>query len=86
MEWNAGGDRGRRESALLFDQFKTVEDRHAQRVGDHLDGVQRGVGNTAFDPAQVRLVKTTAFTESDLAHAGVLAQLTHTGSESSSDW
>lgn len=60
--------------AVRFDLVKEVEDRQAQGIRDHLDGVQRRVGTAVLDATQIRLIKTAPFAELNLAHAGRLSQ------------
>lgn len=64
-----------------FDVVKQVEHAHVKGVRNDLNGIQRRIGLTGFDPAQVRLIEATHFTELNLAHAGPIAQGAHAGTK-----
>ena len=62
--------------------IKQLEHRHPQRVGDHLDGVQRRVGLASLKPTEVGLGKAASFAEDGLTHPGLQPKRTNTGAES----
>ena len=67
---------------VLLDAVEQLENRHPKSVGNHLDGVERRVGLTVLDTAQIRLVKTALFAKDNLAHARGEAELSYAQTES----
>lgn len=63
---------------MLFNLLEQLEHCHAQGVGDDFQGIERRVGLTTLQAAEVGLVEATFFPENSLAHASGLAQGAHT--------
>ena len=78
--WSAQRTTARPESVsgpLLLNALKQLENSHPESVGNNLDGVERRVGLTVLNAAQVCLVETALFTEHNLTHSSGETEFSH---------
>ena len=64
-----------------FNVVKQVEHVHSEGVRNDLNGIQRRISLTGFDPAQVGLIEATHFTKLNLAHSGPITQGAYAGAK-----
>jgi hypothetical protein len=66
---------------VCLDFVKKFKDRHAQRVGDHLHGVERRIGLAVLDTAEVGLIEAAHFPKLNLTFARSTPKLAHAGTK-----
>ena len=66
---------------MLLDVVEKLENAHAKRVCNYLDGIERWIGIPCLNPAQIGLIKTTLLSKHDLAHTGRKTQGAHAGTK-----
>jgi len=70
-----------RRRHLLPHPAKQLKHGQAKRIGNHFEGIDRGIRLSPLYPAQIRLVEAALLTKLDLAQTDVQAQVTDTGSK-----
>ncbi len=65
-------------SSHVIEQF---EDRHAETVGNDFQGIDRRIGLTSLNPAQVGLIEAALLAKLNLTEAGFLTQRAYAGTK-----